>query len=297
MQPKLYEWGDKSLLFYNGRPQPHHSMGITPTLLMGSQPFVIEFLGERYCSNTFLLEPNKPFTVSSEAPRMALLPLNPAAEDHVFLLRNYAWDLCVEGVFYKQDGDLLQQTLFYLDESDIPHPIATWCLFNAIYGEESLITLKKYDKRIAKAVAHIIRNPTSDLSVDAIAAQVHLSPTRFMTLFSALNGLSYNKYKIVSRLQYFFERYSIAHNLTHAAAEAGFYDLSHLNKSVKMYYGMSPREFLAVGQDLITISSPSHNRAWYADWVQYGYFELTQAYSEISVPELLAHLRDYVRAE
>ncbi|WP_049780954.1 helix-turn-helix transcriptional regulator [Hahella chejuensis] len=228
---------------------------------------------------------------------MALLTLNPAAEDHVFLLRNYSWDFCAEGVIYKLDNDSLQQTLFYLDESDIPHPIATWCLFNAIYGEDSLITLKKYDKRIARAVAHIIRNPTSDLSVDEIAAQVHLSPTRFMTLFSALNGLSYNKYKIVSRLQYFFERYSIAHNLTHAAAEAGFYDLSHLNKSVKMYYGMSPREFLAVGQDLITINSPSHNRMWYADWVQYGYFELAQAYSEISVPELLAYLRDYVREE
>ncbi|MEI9406421.1 helix-turn-helix domain-containing protein [Mesorhizobium argentiipisi] len=82
----------------------------------------------------------------------------------------------------------------------------------------------------------------SDLDVQAVADAVYVSPRTLSRLFAA-RSVTVMQYVWTRRLEKSHRILSdgLARNVTHAAFETGFSDLSHFTKVFKKKYGVSPR--------------------------------------------------------
>lgn len=99
------------------------------------------------------------------------------------------------------------------------------------------------DLRINQALAYLDKNRERIVSLEEIAEQVHLSPSRFLHLFKIQTGISYRRAQNWNRLQLALES-GMQGNLTEMAHAAGFSDSAHFSRSFKENFGFSPKEVL-----------------------------------------------------
>lgn len=110
---------------------------------------------------------------------------------------------------------------------------------NRVTGWTSYRTL---DERISSAIewinTHLARQT---ITTEDVAARVHLSPSRFMHLFSEQIGIPVRKYILWQRLRRVLLLLAAgSHNLTRAAHKAGFTDSSHMNRTFSTMFGITP---------------------------------------------------------
>jgi transcriptional regulator GlxA family with amidase domain len=93
------------------------------------------------------------------------------------------------------------------------------------------------------AIKQIHASPASDLSVATLAARACLSMWRFTVIFKGLTGESPHRY--VTRVRVGHAQNLLRQGFTpvDAAQASGFYDQSHLSRSMKASCGMSPKQF------------------------------------------------------
>ena len=80
------------------------------------------------------------------------------------------------------------------------------------------------------------------LNIDAVAAEVGVSPYHLCRLFKSFNGITLHEYRIRQRLAFVMHRLvdRRRHNLTDLALEAGFSSHSHLTRMFKKRLGVAP---------------------------------------------------------
>lgn len=105
-----------------------------------------------------------------------------------------------------------------------------------------LIEIRPSDPRIARALDFIDADPLKNLNYSDLAALVHLSASRFASLFREQTGLPVRNYVLWRRLIYVFERLEDGDSITTAAHNAGFSDCAHLSRSFHEIYGSKPSE-------------------------------------------------------
>lgn len=96
------------------------------------------------------------------------------------------------------------------------------------------------DKRIAMAIEQIRAGLAQTISLNAIAASVHLSPDRFRHLFLEQTGVRLRPYVLWLRLERSLEAYVSGSSLTEAAHAGGFADSAHFSRTFKKMFGISP---------------------------------------------------------
>jgi AraC-like DNA-binding protein len=79
-----------------------------------------------------------------------------------------------------------------------------------------------------------------DTSLDALAAQAGLSPSRFMHTFTESTGLPLRPYLRWLRFQRAAGAIMAGAPLSTAAADAGFSDAAHMSRTFKQMFGLSP---------------------------------------------------------
>lgn len=99
-----------------------------------------------------------------------------------------------------------------------------------------------YDPRIARALEWIASNPGTAPSGELLAAQVHLSESRFTHLFRQQTGLSLSRYLLWLRLFEGVAAVARGGNMTSAAHRAGFADLAHMSRTFRSTFGVVPSE-------------------------------------------------------
>lgn len=105
------------------------------------------------------------------------------------------------------------------------------------------------DPRIARAVALIDRDPLQpELGHRQLAAQVHVSASRFLALFRAQVGLPVRNYLLWRRLLLAVELLESGLAVTAAAHAAGFADAAHLSRSFRRILGAAPSEIRLPGE-------------------------------------------------
>ncbi|TQF72309.1 helix-turn-helix domain-containing protein [Pseudoalteromonas luteoviolacea] len=77
-----------------------------------------------------------------------------------------------------------------------------------------------------------------------IAAQTHLSESRFLHLFREEMGIAWRPYLLWKRLICAIGYLRQQQNITVAATHAGFSDSAHFSRSFKKQFGISPKEAL-----------------------------------------------------
>jgi AraC-like DNA-binding protein len=98
---------------------------------------------------------------------------------------------------------------------------------------------KPVDPRVLRALDYIRGNLDETLSLERVAAVVHLSPSRFRHLFVREMGLAFRPYMLWLRLNRALEAFAAGESLTSAAYGAGFSDSAHLSRTFRRMYGMA----------------------------------------------------------
>lgn len=111
-------------------------------------------------------------------------------------------------------------------------------LVRAITGgvEASVVS----DERILHAVAYINRHLNAPLTLDAVAAEACLSPSRFRHLFVEQTGMALRPYILWRRFLRVWELMMAGESLSTAAHVAGFADAAHLTRTSRRVFGFPP---------------------------------------------------------
>ena len=115
---------------------------------------------------------------------------------------------------------------------------ATRRLVRALTGgvESSVVS----DERILRAVAYINRHLDAPLTLDAVAAEACLSPSRFRHLFVEQTGMALRPYILWRRFLRVWELMMSGESLSRAAHVAGFADAAHLTRTSHRVFGFPP---------------------------------------------------------
>jgi AraC-like DNA-binding protein len=101
-----------------------------------------------------------------------------------------------------------------------------------------------YDQDVARVATFIDRHYAEPLKVHDLAAQVGLGVVPLGRIFRAATGLSVPEYIVRVRLARAQELLLASDcSLTDIALAVGFYDLPHLDKAFRKWFGISPSDF------------------------------------------------------
>ena len=139
--------------------------------------------------------------------------------------------LCSEAMAQREDGNYLQKCV-----------------------ELVALTLQKSAEQLSpggKSVA-LIRNATDvimqrfqePLTLESVAAELHVSPQHLSTLFSRFAGMSFVEYLTTRRLAYAVVAMQNGANVTEACFLSGYRNLSHFIRSFKKKYGTTPAKYV-----------------------------------------------------
>ena len=98
--------------------------------------------------------------------------------------------------------------------------------------------LRQLPKRLADAEA---------VSLEAVAASVRLSPSRFLHLFTTSVGVPLRPYVLWLRLQCAVGELALGNSVVGAAAAAGFSDAAHFTRTFRRMIGATPRQVMKRG--------------------------------------------------
>jgi len=96
------------------------------------------------------------------------------------------------------------------------------------------------DERIVRAVAFINRNLDTRLTLEDVAAEAYLSPSRFRHLFVEQTGMTLRPYILWRRFLRVWELLMGGESLSTAAHAAGFADAAHLTRTSRSMFGFPP---------------------------------------------------------
>jgi AraC-like DNA-binding protein len=103
-------------------------------------------------------------------------------------------------------------------------------------AEPSVVT----DVRITRAVAFINANLDGTITLDAVAADVFLSPSRFRHLFVEQTGMGLRPYVLWRRFLRAWELLTAGESVSTAAHAAGFADSAHFARTSRQMFGFPP---------------------------------------------------------
>jgi AraC family transcriptional regulator len=98
------------------------------------------------------------------------------------------------------------------------------------------------DERILRAIAYINANLSGKLTLNEVAAQAFLSPSRFRHLFVEQTGLQLRPYILWRRFLKVWELGMTGASMSEAAHAAGFADAAHLSRTSKKMFGFPPSQ-------------------------------------------------------
>ena len=96
------------------------------------------------------------------------------------------------------------------------------------------------DQRAKKVIQIINEQPKRNFSVEELAKEVHLSPSRLMGMFKKEAKMTIGQYSAFRKLAYAYYLIGEGYTLSNAAKTSGFYDDSHLAKTSRKFFNILP---------------------------------------------------------
>ncbi len=96
------------------------------------------------------------------------------------------------------------------------------------------------DERILRAVSYMKSHLDAPLTLEEVAAQAYLSPSRFRHLFVEQTGIALRPYILWRRFLRVWELMMAGETLSTAAHRAGFADAAHLTRTSRRMFGLPP---------------------------------------------------------
>ena len=96
------------------------------------------------------------------------------------------------------------------------------------------------DPRILRAISYIKSHLDRPLTLEDVAAEAYLSPSRFRHLFVEQTGMALRPYILWRRFLRVWELMTAGASLSAAAHAAGFADAAHLTRTSRRMFGIPP---------------------------------------------------------
>ena len=96
------------------------------------------------------------------------------------------------------------------------------------------------DQRILRAISYIKSHLDSELTLEEVASEAYLSPSRFRHLFVEETGMALRPYILWRRFVRVWELLTEGASLSTAAHRAGFADAAHLSRTSRRMFGFPP---------------------------------------------------------
>lgn len=113
--------------------------------------------------------------------------------------------------------------------------------------------LRPIDGRIADAVDRLRADPGGRLTASELAAEAHLSTSRFLHLFAAHAGTSFRRYRLWARMLHVGRAWAKGLDLTTAAVDAGFASPSHFSDAFHTMTGLTATALISSGTELVLL--------------------------------------------
>jgi len=240
----IYAWnGGFALLGKHARPIPVHAhqaiqivYGLDADIrLRGSER-------EPWTDYRFAIIPSRqPHSLdATEATLAAVIFVEPESVEGRALTEQYLAD-GIAGIEYARDVAAAGLGVFTTAIETPGRELfrqAAWKLIQALTRgvQPSVVT----DERILRAVVYINNNLASPLTLDAVAGEAFLSPSRFRHLFVDQTGMGLRPYVLWRRFLSVWEMLSDGESLSGAAHRAGFADAAHLTRTCNRMFGFPP---------------------------------------------------------
>lgn len=96
------------------------------------------------------------------------------------------------------------------------------------------------DARVIRAIAYINARLSQSITLEEVANEACLSPSRFRHLFVEETGMAFRPYVLWRRLVRVWELSIAGASLSTSAHEAGFADAAHLSRTSRQMFGLPP---------------------------------------------------------
>lgn len=112
---------------------------------------------------------------------------------------------------------------------------------------------RSLDPRIAWAVTRIKEDPGGQDCADFYARSTGLSTSRFIHLFNSDIGITFRRFRAWKRARSFMLYVNTEPNLTQLALDIGYPDSSHFSRSIRRFYGLTPKDICAGSRRLAVV--------------------------------------------
>jgi AraC-like DNA-binding protein len=126
----------------------------------------------------------------------------------------------------------------------------------AALGRDAPKAKRVLHPRVRRLLARLRAEDLADTSLEALAREARLSPSRLMHVFTESIGIPLRPYLVWLRLQRAAFAIVSGRTLTDAAAFAGFADAAHMSRSFRRAFGMAPSA-LRPGQPVRSSVAPA----------------------------------------
>jgi AraC-like DNA-binding protein len=109
---------------------------------------------------------------------------------------------------------------------------------------------RSLDPRVMRAIAQIGRFSGEPVTAASCAAEVGLSPSRFLHLFKEETGICFRSFRAWKRARHLLHFANQDINLAHLAQDIGYPDSTHFSHSIRRFYGLKPRAIFSGSRDL-----------------------------------------------
>lgn len=133
--------------------------------------------------------------------------------------------------------------------------------FDQLFLQETLEP-RQMDPRIHRVLETMCEEALdSVISADDHAAQIGLSPSRFLFLFKQNTTVTFRSLRLWKRARRFLDHANGSNSLTDVALDLGYPDSSHFSHSIRRTYGLKPRSIREGSRNLTVYPGANYTLA------------------------------------
>ena len=238
---KIYKQNLITLCFvYNITTDWHRHPCFQLTVSLHNISFELETKSEKKEVFGFIVQSNLLHKIKTRDICCINLFVDPES-NHYHLLSHFTEK---NSVYFLSSEEALKIANYFIKSVTINQPIDIYHVYRFLCKCD-LNYLCNQDNRINKAVSIISLLPVKKISCREIAAEIHLSESRFLHLFRSKLGINFRSYLLWKRLQDVIDNIDSSDSsetLTTLANDKGFSDSAHFSRTCLSSFGIRPSQ-------------------------------------------------------
>ena len=252
--PRWYLWdgGFLALGRSEGVIQSHAHHAIQIVISIDGAASICGADGEWRSAGGIVVRPNVEHAYNGQGSMGALLLMDPESTEGSWLRAALPQDInfLPEAALASCVTELQKFCQYPFDSMEVP-ALIRHCVKSLCAGAPPI---RRYDSRLTTVLNKIRESTDLRMSVEAAAATVHLSPSRFAHLFKQQLGLPFRRYLLWRKLTRATLAIARERTITAAAHAADFADAAHVTRTFQQMFGIPPSAMMQ--GDFFEIDSP-----------------------------------------